>query len=152
MAIRARRSVFEANPYTKGPSRSQDGRGLPLDDEARQKLREDGVAPQASLADVSQVNDNRNPLGAIGNDAPTGKGKGEPEDRGRPEPVDPLAGMPEIDKWGIKGLRTLMSTYPDYNALTLGIDPSSLGLDLSSPEYALTHETSDFPSASNLLV
>ena len=96
------------------------------------------MASQSSLPDVSpQINDNRNPLGAIGNDAPTGKGKEEQEGHGRPEPVDPLNGMAEIDKWGLKGLRTLMNNYPDFNALTIGIDPNSLGLDLQSPEYVL---------------
>lgn len=48
--------------------------------------------------------------------------------------VDPLSGMPAADKWGIKGLRTLMHNYPDYHAMVLGMDPSSLGLDMSSQE------------------
>ncbi len=49
-------------------------------------------------------------------------------------PVDPLAGMPDADKWGLKGLRTLMNNYPDYHALAVGVDPNSLGLDMQSPE------------------
>ncbi|KAM3558686.1 hypothetical protein ARSEF4850_004482 [Beauveria asiatica] len=49
-------------------------------------------------------------------------------------PVDPLAGMPDADKWGLKGMRTLMSNYPDYHALVVGMDPSSLGLDIQSPD------------------
>lgn len=49
--------------------------------------------------------------------------------------VDPLEGMAEIDRWGIKGLRTLMNNYPDYHAMVVGMDPTSLGLDMSSPEY-----------------
>lgn len=49
--------------------------------------------------------------------------------------VDPLAGMPAADKWGIKGLRTLMNNYPDYHAMIVGMDPNSLGLDLGSQEY-----------------
>lgn len=51
------------------------------------------------------------------------------------EVVDPLAGMPAVDKWGIKGLRTLMNNYPDYHAMIVGMDPNSLGLDLGSQEY-----------------
>jgi CCR4-NOT transcription complex subunit 2 len=80
----------------------------------------------------------RNPLGAIGvNELLLTKGKKEEEEEIRsPEPQDPLAGMSEADKWGFKGLRTLMNNYPDYNALVTGIDPSTLGFDLSSAEYA----------------
>jgi hypothetical protein len=51
--------------------------------------------------------------------------------------------MSESDKWGIKGLRTLMNNYPDYNAMVVGLDPASLSLDVTSPEYvlpALTYE------------
>lgn len=51
-----------------------------------------------------------------------------------PDPVDPLAGMAAVDKWGIKGLRTLMNNYPDFHAMVVGMDPSTLGLDLSSQE------------------
>ena len=50
------------------------------------------------------------------------------------EVVDPLEGMPEVDKWGIKGLRTLMNNYPDYHAMVVGMDPTSLGLDMGSQE------------------
>jgi CCR4-NOT transcription complex subunit 2 len=41
--------------------------------------------------------------------------------------------MSEIDKWGIKGLRTLMNNYPDYNACITGMDPTTIGFDLTSP-------------------
>ena len=78
----------------------------------------------------------RNPLGAIGNDPPTGKGK---EEEGVPanQAQDPLEGMAAIDKWGLKGLRTLMNNFTDYNALTCGVDPSTLGVDLRSTEYVV---------------
>ncbi|KAJ2979439.1 hypothetical protein NQ176_g3250 [Zarea fungicola] len=59
-------------------------------------------------------------------------------------PVDPLAGMPDADKWGLKGLRTLMNNYPDYHALVVGMDPNSLGLDLQSPEPISTQVYSLF--------
>lgn len=45
---------------------------------------------------------------------------------------EPLAGMSEADKWGIKGLLTLMAKYPSYHALVHGLNPTELGLDLSS--------------------
>ena len=51
-----------------------------------------------------------------------------------PDSVDLLGGMPEADKWGIKGLRTLMNNYPDYHAMIVGLDPQALGLDVASPE------------------
>ncbi|CEJ84657.1 hypothetical protein VHEMI03541 [[Torrubiella] hemipterigena] len=66
--------------------------------------------------------------------------------------VDPLEGMAEIDRWGIKGLRTLMNNYPDYHAMVVGMDPTSLGLDMSSPElistqiYSLFDETLPRPT------
>jgi CCR4-NOT transcription complex subunit 2 len=94
------------------------------------------MASQSSFPDgPAQTGDSsRNPLGAIGNDAPTIKPKEDKENRA-PEVQDPLAGMAPIDKFGLKGLRMLMNNYPDYNALVVGLDPSSLGLDLSSTEY-----------------
>lgn len=58
----------------------------------------------------------------------------EEKDRQPPEGTDLLAGMPESDKWGIKGLRTLMNNYPDYHAMVLGLDHGTLGLDVNSPE------------------
>ena len=77
--------------------------------------------------------ESRNLLGAIGNDPSSGKTKEDKENRD-PEAQDPLAGMSESDKWGLKGLRVLMQNFPDYNALMGGIDPNSLGLDLNSTE------------------
>jgi hypothetical protein len=59
---------------------------------------------------------------------------GEEKENSLPDVVDPLAGMAEVDKWGIKGLRTLMNNYPDYHAMVVGMDPNSLGLDMSSQE------------------
>lgn len=42
--------------------------------------------------------------------------------------------MAPIDKWGIKGLRTLMNNYPDYQAAITGMDPQQFGLNLQSTE------------------
>ncbi|KAI1327155.1 CobW/HypB/UreG, nucleotide-binding domain-containing protein [Xylariaceae sp. FL0255] len=123
-------------------------------DEARQKppgFLDDDTAVDYSLSSQSPQNsvpqaDGRNPLGAIGsNEAQSVKGK---EDKGKdaqsPAVHDPLAGMAEIDKFGIKGLRTMMNNYPDYNALITGMDLATLGLDLTSPTMISTQVWSPF--------
>ena len=119
-------------------ARPQDVRSLNTEEDPRQKpssFREDSQPAQSPLTDgVSKsAVEGRNPLGAIGNEGPSSKGKEVKDDYGAPV-TDPLAGMAPIDRWGLKGLRTLMNNYPDYNALLYGMDPSSLGLDLSSTE------------------
>lgn len=58
----------------------------------------------------------------------------EERQRQAPEGVDLLSGMPEADKWGVKGLRTLMNNYPDYHAMIVGLDPQTLGLDVAATE------------------
>jgi len=133
--------------------RPQDVRSPVHDDEPRQQkppgYREDSMTSQHSATEAAAAAVNRNPLGAIGNDAPTASGKAKDEGKSTTggaqlaaataEVVqDPLEGMAPIDKFGLKGLRTLMATFPDYNALTCGIDPTSLGLDLNSPELFST--------------
>ena len=112
------------------PSRSQDRATPSEDDRQKAGFREEGLTAGESSPQDSEP---RNPLGAIGNVPPPPKAK-EDEEAVGPEVQDPLAGMPSADKWGLKGLRTLMNNYPDYNAMVLGIDPNSLGLDLSSSE------------------
>ncbi|KAH6635335.1 hypothetical protein B0J18DRAFT_418543 [Chaetomium sp. MPI-SDFR-AT-0129] len=116
-------------------ARPQDQRS-PVEDESRQKpagYREDSVDSVSG----------RNPLGAIGNDPPTGKGK-EEEKTPASQVQDPLEGMAPIDKWGLKGLRTLMNNYADYNALTCGLDPATLGIDMRSTEMLSTKAYSLF--------
>ncbi|KAK3390910.1 hypothetical protein B0H63DRAFT_466762 [Podospora didyma] len=153
-AISANTRAVEARSPTS-ITRPQDLRSPVGEDEARHKppgYREDSMASHSSVSDApSHQLGARNPLGAIGNDPPTGKVKDE--DKGRPSEVqDPLEGMAPNDKWGLKGLRTLMNNFPDYNALTCGIDPSVLGLDLSSTEmfsnqiYSLFDETPPRPA------
>lgn len=116
-------------------SRSQESResGGAAGNEGLQKtssFREGSLAASEGSPPASEA---RNPLGAIGNVPLPAKAK-ENEEPSAPEVQDPLAGMAPEDKWGLKGLRTLMNNYPDYNAMVLGLDPSSLGLDLSSSE------------------
>jgi len=128
-ALSANTRAAEArSPTTIG--RPQDTRS-PTDDDGRQKpsgYREDSLAP--SVGDGAST---RNPLGAIGNDPPTGKSK-EEDKRRATEVQDPLEGMSQVDRFGLKGLRTLMNNYVDYNALTHGVDPQILGLNLNSNE------------------
>ncbi|KAM7188186.1 CobW/HypB/UreG, nucleotide-binding domain containing protein [Rhypophila sp. PSN 637] len=121
-AISANTRAAEARSPTSG-QRPQDPRSPTEESEARQKLtgyRED--------AKGEGLSGNRNPLGAIGNDAPAGKGK-EEEDVHVAPVQDPLDGMSPNDKWGLKGFQTLMNNYPDYSAIACGIDPSTLGLE-----------------------
>lgn len=47
---------------------------------------------------------------------------------------DPLEALAPVDKYGLKGLRTLMNNFHDFNAVTVGIDPNNIGLDLASSE------------------
>ncbi|KAL1879364.1 hypothetical protein VTK73DRAFT_7095 [Phialemonium thermophilum] len=118
-------------------TRPQDSRGTIGDSESRQKdstFRDEGMASQTPFPDgTNPGTENRNPLGAIGNEAPASKAKDSSTNLGT-DVQDPLAGMAPIDKFGLKGLRTLINNYPDYNALIVGIDPSSFGLDLSTTE------------------
>ncbi|KAI2629454.1 hypothetical protein GGS21DRAFT_526290 [Xylaria nigripes] len=114
-------------------------------DENRQKppgFRDDAL-PSQSPKDAAHSAEGRNPLGAIGTNEPQNKNK-ENEDAPSPAVRDPLAGMAEIDKWGIKGLRTLMNNYPDYSACVTGMDPTAFGLDLGSPTMISTQIWSPF--------
>jgi len=57
-----------------------------------------------------------------------------PEESG-PEIQDPLAGMNEIDKWGLKGFSFMMSSFPDYASMVAGENMAGFGFDLGSTEY-----------------
>ncbi len=57
-----------------------------------------------------------------------------PEESG-PEVQDPLAGMNEIDKWGLKGFSFMMSNFPDYASMVAGENMAGFGFDLGSAEY-----------------
>ncbi|KAI6383156.1 hypothetical protein MCOR25_000341 [Pyricularia grisea] len=124
-------NALSANSRSTETRSPVDARGMSTDEDSRQK----GLASQKSSLDgMANQSEGRHP-GTIGNSGPAGKAKAE-------EPVpsvpvqDPLAGMPESDKWGIKGLRFLMNGFPDYNALVSGIDYTNMGLEqaLRNPE------------------
>lgn len=108
------------------------------DSDMRQKpaaYREAGLGKLSQRDDgTAQVGEDQPLLGARGKEVAKSKAR-EDEENQAAEVVDPLAGMAEVDKWGIKGLRTLMNNYPDYHAMVVGMDPGSLGLEMSSTEY-----------------
>ncbi|KND93176.1 General negative regulator of transcription subunit 2 [Tolypocladium ophioglossoides CBS 100239] len=115
-------------------SRAQDAK------EMRQKstpFRDDAFSKTSAATDgMTQGAEIRNPLGAIGIEGSAGKSKDDKAIQS-PEAVDPRAGMAAVDKWGIKGLRTLMNNYPDFHAMVVGMDPTTLGVDMSSQEYII---------------
>ncbi|EHK43142.1 hypothetical protein TRIATDRAFT_320449 [Trichoderma atroviride IMI 206040] len=113
-------------PGRQQPQQQHDG---------KQKFREDGSGKASEVA--SPTAEGRGSLGVIGSEGPNGR-LAERKDSQAADVVDPLAGMAAVDKWGIKGLRTLMNNYPDYHAMIIGMDPSSIGLDLSSPDLIST--------------
>ncbi|KAK0751138.1 hypothetical protein B0T18DRAFT_401848 [Schizothecium vesticola] len=124
----------------RGPSAIQRPHDLrsPVGEEEPRKppgYREDSLASHASSVGDGPSS-SRNPLGAIGavgND--TAMGKQKEEDKGRAVEVqDPLEGMSAADRFGLKGLRLLMNNCADYNALTVGIDATNLGFNLSAPD------------------
>ncbi|KAI1850083.1 hypothetical protein JX266_004462 [Neoarthrinium moseri] len=131
-----------------GSSRPQDIRSAIGSDEPRQKppgFRDDSAASPSSTQDpTTQSSEARNALGAIGNDLSLGKGRDETDSQAG---LDPLAGMSPLDKWGIKGLRTLMNNYPDYSSAVTGVDPNQLGLNLQSSEPISTQIYSLFNDA-----
>ncbi|KAK7750370.1 hypothetical protein SLS62_007669 [Diatrype stigma] len=131
-------SSLQGTRAGNGASRTLELRSTSGPEETRQKppgFRDEGLTSQlsASVQEQAQLSDGRNPLGAIGsNDASSGKPDDEKENQS-PAVHDPLAGMAPIDRWGIKGLRTLMNNFPDYTALMTGMDPTGFGLDFTSP-------------------
>ncbi|KXJ92282.1 hypothetical protein Micbo1qcDRAFT_162491 [Microdochium bolleyi] len=113
---------------------SSDARSARANDEPRSKppgfrdeIRPSHSSPQDSPAD------SRHSLGAIGSAEPLAVKEQDDAAFQAQTGQDPLNGMTEIDKWGIKGLRTLMHNYPDYSSLVTGMDPQTFGLDLATP-------------------
>lgn len=106
-----------------------------VDEEARRK----SSSIQAPVQDpaASSSTEHRNPLGAIGNEGQASKANDVPAEALSAAVQDPLAGMSEADKWGIKGLLAMMAKYPAYSALVHGMNPAELGLDLNSDVYVL---------------
>ncbi|QPG94854.1 hypothetical protein C2857_007154 [Epichloe festucae Fl1] len=127
-ALSANSRVNDArSPPGIGPPRNQESKRSAADEDSRQKSTLRGG--KSGIAEGTASNS----LGAIGNDDLSTKPRDDKETHA-PEAVDPLAGMSESDKFGIKGLRTLMNNNPDYQALIVGMDPNTMGLDMNSQE------------------
>jgi CCR4-NOT transcription complex subunit 2 len=60
-----------------------------------------------------------------------------------PEVQDPLAGMNEIDRWGLKGFSLMMSNFPDYATMVAGDNIQSFGFDLGSTELVYPRRVFD---------
>ncbi|RDW79723.1 hypothetical protein BP6252_04361 [Coleophoma cylindrospora] len=51
-----------------------------------------------------------------------------------PDAQDPLAGMSDMDRWGLKGITYMMNNYPDYAAVVAGTEFNTMGFDLEERE------------------
>ncbi|OAA47698.1 Cobalamin (vitamin B12) biosynthesis CobW-like protein [Metarhizium rileyi] len=138
-ALSANRRTNDVRSPLGVVNRGQEPKRLGTDNDSRQKhlAREDGLG-KSIVDDTSH-----NPLGAIGNDDAAARLRDVKEGK-VPDAVDPLHGMGAVDKWGIKGLRTLMNNYPDYQAMVVGMDPITVGLDVTSQEMISTQVYSLF--------
>ncbi|KAF5666205.1 NOT2 family [Fusarium heterosporum] len=123
-----------------GSSRPHDGKPPGLELDPRQK----SAREEESAQDTS-------PTAEFNTESMSLQAKDD-QDTHTSEVVDPLEGMPAVDKWGLKGLRTLMNNYPDYHAMVVGMDPGSLGLDINSQDlfstqiYSLFDDTPPRPA------
>ncbi|KAM9874101.1 NOT2/NOT3/NOT5 family protein [Verticillium dahliae] len=102
-----------------------------------------GVGMSAPTESPSQDASNSHSLAGLDAAAHNGKAR-ETEDGEASDAQDPLAGMAPIDKFGIKGLRTMMNNNPSYAALMHGMDPNDLGLNVNSPDLISTQQYSLF--------
>lgn len=112
-----------------GSSRPQDGKPPGLEEPRQKSSKEDALPDDASSA----AGYNNADYSATNYVAQTVQKRLDTEDV-----IDPLEGMPASDKWGLKGLTTLMNNYPDYHAMVVGMDPNSLGLDINSQEFVFS--------------
>lgn len=132
-------------------TRPSDGMPPISDDDARRK----SSSAQLGLSDAASLStEMRNPLGAIGNDGSGSKAIDFPADASSSaaHAQDPLAGMSDADKFGIKGLLALMAKYPAYNALVHGMNPAEFGLDLSSEESVSSRSMPSLPMPSTAVL
>ncbi|KAH7248751.1 uncharacterized protein BKA55DRAFT_594634 [Fusarium redolens] len=129
-----------------GSSRPQDGKPPGLEEPRQKSSKDDAVPDDASNAADYNTAD----FSATNYVAQTMQKRLDTADV-----IDPLEGMPASDKWGLKGLTTLMNNYPDYHAMVVGMDPNSLGLDINSQElfstqiYSLFDDAPPRPALSN---
>jgi CCR4-NOT transcription complex subunit 2 len=147
LSATSRTSEGRPPPGVGGPARSQESKGAGPTDERQNSSQQDGTGKGAVVGeDESHSSEGQAPLGAPGL-AGSGAKLSEDKESRLPDVVDPLAGMAEVDKYGIKGLRTLMNNHPDYHAMVVGMDPTTLGLDLGSQDMMSTQIYSLFDDA-----
>ncbi|ERS97693.1 hypothetical protein HMPREF1624_05864 [Sporothrix schenckii ATCC 58251] len=93
--------------------------------------------------------DGRSSIGTMGggDGAPSGKLREESETAIYAS-QDPLAGTAPIDRWGMKGLRSLLNN-PEYSAMIsgYGLDLNALGVDLNTNDLLSTQTYSLFDGA-----
>ncbi|KAH7149953.1 hypothetical protein B0J13DRAFT_279327 [Dactylonectria estremocensis] len=152
LSANSRASEIRSPPGVGAPGfpRTQEAKAPGSMEESRQpppSFRDELSATGALATDrASQDLERRPALGSLINNVAAQKVNDENANQAH-EVIDPLDGMPAVDKWGIKGLRTLMNNYPDYHAMVVGMDPTSLGLDMTSQEPFSTQIYSLFDDA-----
>ncbi|CAK7228181.1 transcriptional regulator [Sporothrix curviconia] len=152
------RSASGAEVRSPVGTRPQEVRSLAAEEEAaRQKQDSDAASAAAASTAQSPIGEaaGRNPsIGTVGlarpsnGGAPSAKQQEEGEAASVHTVQDPLANMAPIDRWGMKGLRALLSN-PEYSGVvsSFGLDLTSLGVDLSSNELLSTQAYSLFDGA-----
>ncbi|KAL1902643.1 transcriptional regulator [Sporothrix stenoceras] len=127
-------------------------RSLAVEEEAaaaRQKQQESDAASAAAAASAAQSPigeaDGRSSIGAIGGGGDAAGNLREESEAAANASQDPLAGTAPIDRWGMKGLRTLLNN-PEYSAMISGwgLDLNTLGVDLNSNDLLSTQTYSLF--------
>ncbi|KAL5348353.1 transcriptional regulator [Pseudogymnoascus australis] len=78
---------------------------------------------------------NQNPPSSLEKDSIPNGFEADPADEAGPISQDPLPGMSDRDRYGLKGLiEMLKGPYPDQAALITGVDIAALGFDLNTTE------------------
>ncbi|KAI6709483.1 hypothetical protein JHW43_007981 [Diplocarpon mali] len=95
-----------------------------------QPQREEHTASSSSRTDVPPPHDAARSL----NMNPSIDSSQSNADESGPEVQDPLPGMGEMDRWGLKGFSFMLNNFPGYAALVNGTELSNFGLDLNSNE------------------
>ncbi|KAG6008364.1 hypothetical protein E4U21_004568 [Claviceps maximensis] len=131
------RAMDARSPPGIGPPRGQESKRSAADEESRPKT----ASREGKSGTVGVASSNRS--SAVANENLSAKLRDEKEAQA-PVGVDPLAGMSDNDKYGLKGFRTLMNNIPDFRSMITGSDPDNMGLDMSSQEMITTQVKSLF--------
>ncbi|CAK7568415.1 MAG: transcriptional regulator [Sporothrix epigloea] len=132
-------------------TRPQDTRSLTADEEAARRKQDSDAASVAAASTVQspigEPSGRNPPIGTarLGN----GPSSAKQQEEGEAAAVqDLLANMAQIDRWGMKGIRTLLSN-PEYSGVvsSFGLDLTSLGVELNTNELLSTQTYSLFDGA-----